>query len=72
MRRSEWRRRMAIAHRMMDRLLAGERVWLFVDRGRIYPYASLDRPGRLVYGVDWRTGLFAVRYRIIGGDGHAH
>lgn len=30
MRRNEWRRRMAVAHRMMDRLLAGERVWVWV------------------------------------------
>lgn len=27
-----WRRRLALAHRIADRLLAGQRVWVFVRR----------------------------------------
>lgn len=65
----DWRRRLALAHWLVDQLLAGERIWMKEDFGRVVPYTTLDcRPGVVFYDIDPCTGVISARYRIVGAD----
>lgn len=72
-----WRRRLRTARQLAEMLASGRRVWLDEDAGGTVLYGSpLDHgPGVVVYDLDRGTGLFAVRYRIIGlalADSNTH
>lgn len=59
-----WRLRLRTTRQLIDMVASGRQVWL---RGKELYATPLDRgPGVVVYDFDRRTGLFAVRYRIVG------
>lgn len=63
----DWRRRLALAHWLVDQLLAGERIWMKEELGRIVPCTMLDRrPGVVFYDIDPCTGALSARFRIVG------
>lgn len=72
-----WRKRMRIARRIANTLASGRQVWMRESNEGVVLYESpVDRgPGLVVSGLDRRTGIFAIRYRIVGlaladVDGH--
>lgn len=59
-----WRRRIRMTRQLVDLLASGRQVWL---RGETLCATPADRgPGVVVYDLDRGTGLFRVRYRIVG------
>lgn len=63
-----WRKRMRIARHIANTLASGRQVWMRENNEGVVLYESpLDRgPGLVVSDLDRRTGLFAIRYRIVG------
>ncbi len=61
-----------MVRQLVEMVASGRRIWM---RGEDLYATPLDRgPGVVVYGFDRRTGLFSVRYRIVGlaADVDAH
>lgn len=63
-----WRKRVRIAQRVVDTLSSGRQVWMKDSaRGAVFYESPKDRgPGVVVYDLDFKTGTFALRYRIVG------
>lgn len=61
--RQTWRRRLALAHRMADCLLAGQRIFLIATARGLALYDPLPPLGRCV-----RDTRGQILYRLIGGS----
>jgi hypothetical protein len=59
-----WRRRLRTARQLAEMLASGRQVWM--RDGEMCATAADHGPGVVVYDLNRRTGLFAVRYRIVG------
>jgi hypothetical protein len=59
-----WRRRLRTARQLAEMLASGRQVWM--RDGEMCTTPADRGPGVVVYDLDRRTGLFAVRYRIVG------
>lgn len=59
-----WRRRVRAANQVVELVASGRQVWVRED---VLCATPADRgPGVVVYDLDRGTGLFRVRWRIVG------